>query len=500
MQIPAIEHAYLLQALGWALANSVWQTALLWFLYYAITTADKNLPALVKYNLIIIFLCTSFVWFLFTIFQSYFLITNTSPSTDSILLYAWLTNLLSLNQLLPILSIGYLLVLLAHLIKFYKRLLANRFLQTDSLIKTVVDLRLFTAQSALRFGIKKKIGVWLSPHVDVPSVTGFLKPVILLPAAIISHLSIQQVEAVLLHELAHIKRNDYLINILQCLVEQILFFNPFVILLSNNAKKERENCCDDWVINFQYNRYDYAKALLILEEKRGNFPFPQKFAMAATNSKSKLLNRIKRLFSVSPQTDFNSYHIFKLITLGCFLLTLMLNVVPQMNNRQPVAAKQARNYIIQNINLPIFKKSYLEQPSRNLIASKPPKFRVVKKDKSANSLVTQPRQTPEKDYVNAFINEELITPMEHAQAIISQAAEREIPKSTYFVRVEEQESGKRGTNTYYFELNHNDGDLLVKPLIMVNKSPLLIKRKNLKHIDDSLKTEKKLHLKKRITS
>jgi hypothetical protein len=129
--------------------------------------------------------------------------------------------------------------------------------------------------------------------VDTPVTLGVIKPVILLPVAAVNHLSLKQAEAIILHELNHIRRNDYLVNLLIACVDVILFFNPFARLLTSIIRKERENCCDDMVLQFCYEPATYARALLSLEQNRIN---TNELALAATGKdKHFLLNRVKRI-------------------------------------------------------------------------------------------------------------------------------------------------------------------------------------------------------------
>jgi beta-lactamase regulating signal transducer with metallopeptidase domain len=123
---------------------------------------------------------------------------------------------------------------------------------------------------------------------------------------------------------------------LQSIVELILFFNPFVILLGRAVRKERENCCDDWVLNFQYNRFEYAKALLILEEERRGVQY--RLALAATNNKKNLLQRVKRLFN-PPRVSCSNYQTYKFISLCCLLFLTIISLLPYISNN---SAKNAR--------------------------------------------------------------------------------------------------------------------------------------------------------------
>lgn len=151
------------------------------------------------------------------------------------------------------------------------------------------------AALARKMGIGKKVGLFISRHLQVPVMIGFLKPVILLPTAMVNNLSPEQLEAILLHELAHIKRNDYLLNIFQSIVETILFFNPFVWWISRNIRLEREHCCDDLVLASTVQPMHYAKALVALEEFRLTV---NPMAMAAAHDRQHLFHRIKRIMEM----------------------------------------------------------------------------------------------------------------------------------------------------------------------------------------------------------
>ena len=138
------------------------------------------------------------------------------------------------------------------------------------------------ARLSRRLHIARHVRLLESTLVEVPTVIGWIKPVVLLPASALAGLSPQQLEAILAHELAHIRRHDYLVNLLQTLVETLLFYHPAVWWLSRRIRVERENCCDDLAVSLCGDPYTYAKALADLEELRGAAR-PQAFlAMAAT--------------------------------------------------------------------------------------------------------------------------------------------------------------------------------------------------------------------------
>ena len=142
---------------------------------------------------------------------------------------------------------------------------------------------------AKKLGVNQAVQLLESALVQVPTVVGWLKPIILLPASALTGLSTGQLEAILAHELAHIKRYDYLVNILQTIVEILGFYHPAVWWISHKIRHERENCCDDLAVAICGDKIHYAKALASMEEIRGR----DQLAVAATGGN--LFSRICRL-------------------------------------------------------------------------------------------------------------------------------------------------------------------------------------------------------------
>src|SRR5579883_653972 len=142
---------------------------------------------------------------------------------------------------------------------------------------------------AARMRLAKPVALLESCRVDAPLVAGYLRPVILVPLDLLSGMPAGQVEAILLHELAHIRRRDYLVNLVQAVTENLLFYHPAVWWVSGIIRSEREHCCDDLVVAVQGNARDYAAALTALETRRG----AAQPALAATGGN--LMIRIRRL-------------------------------------------------------------------------------------------------------------------------------------------------------------------------------------------------------------
>jgi beta-lactamase regulating signal transducer with metallopeptidase domain len=119
-----------------------------------------------------------------------------------------------------------------------------------------------------RMGVSRAVGVLISPLADTPSVVGWLRPVILIPPACLMGLSAEQMETIVAHEIAHILRHDYLVNVLQSVVEALLFYHPAVWWISARIRRERELCCDDMVVESCGDALCYARALTSLERLR----------------------------------------------------------------------------------------------------------------------------------------------------------------------------------------------------------------------------------------
>jgi beta-lactamase regulating signal transducer with metallopeptidase domain len=153
-----------------------------------------------------------------------------------------------------------------------------------------------------RLKIVRRVQVLQSIVVNSPIVVGCFRSTILLPASFISGVPVSQLEAILAHELAHVRRYDYLVNLLQTLVETLFFYHPAVWWISHRIRDERENCCDDLVVAALGNRIEYGRALLAVEQ----------FRSAATSSLvlsakgGSLLTRVKRLFADPLQDNRSS--------------------------------------------------------------------------------------------------------------------------------------------------------------------------------------------------
>jgi len=143
-----------------------------------------------------------------------------------------------------------------------------------------------------RMRIKKRVSIVQSALVKIPVAIGYLKPVIVLPLGLICQLPAAQIEMILWHELAHIYRRDYLVNLLQRMVEAIFFFNPAVLWLSELIREEREACCDEIVLGNVEHKVSYLKALATFHTEKSG---AGGLAMGLNLRPNQLINRIKRM-------------------------------------------------------------------------------------------------------------------------------------------------------------------------------------------------------------
>lgn len=182
-----------------------------------------------------------------------------------------------------------------------------------------------------QMGINKAVILLESAVIQSPAVIGWLKPVILLPASAITGFTPEQLETILAHELAHIRRHDYLINLIQTVIVTLLFYHPAVWWVSRHIRNERECCCDAIVIKLTDLKFDYATALTQLASSRTS---PYRLALAAGSGS--LVDRVRRIAgfddapSVSPKAWLTGVLLLILaVVLPVTLLASQDDAVPQ---------------------------------------------------------------------------------------------------------------------------------------------------------------------------
>jgi beta-lactamase regulating signal transducer with metallopeptidase domain len=188
--------------------------------------------------------------------------------------------------------------------------------------------------------LKQSVLLLESQLVRVPTTVGWLRPVILLPASALTGLTPQQLESVLAHELTHIRRHDYLVNLFQVLVETLLFYHPAVWWVSRQVRIEREHVCDDSAVSVCGDPIAYARALTRLERLRRDTPL---LAVAADGGK--LSGRIRRLIENPQGARSPSSMLSGLLFVAAFFISLAYAHSVFSQKRQPAIVAEGRESI-----------------------------------------------------------------------------------------------------------------------------------------------------------
>jgi beta-lactamase regulating signal transducer with metallopeptidase domain len=369
MNLSEILSERLVQALGWTILHSLWQGALIAILLGVLMIMMRSYSSQSRYFVSVSALLTVFVLSVVTFVSYYNGYQPTTPSSNFTLILPVLvptdvesvervTNNASWSSVLggteiyfrehlPLIVSVWLLGILLLVVRFlggYAYLQRMKHYQVKEVNKywqgTLVYL-------AAEIGVKQKVRLLESALAEVPMVIGWLKPVILLPVGTLTGLSITQVESILAHELAHLKRHDYLVNIFQSMLEIVLFYNPFVWWISGYIRQERENCCDDIAVEITGDTLTLVKTLTMLEELR--LVKPQLAMGFAGTSKGGLLSRVRRLLSPKRKASgFSEGFLSALVLVFCLGITTVNAYTPyNWKNLQNFASKSWEN--IQNV-------------------------------------------------------------------------------------------------------------------------------------------------------
>ena len=303
-----------IEALGWTLLHSLWQASLVALAFYLIRRILYQPTYIYLWAVGSLLLVTG--WSLYTFVEVYesektysstvtlraapaipvpeslSTIGESTPITKSSERF-WLETLATwIAPYIKFITMGWLLGMLllsTRLVGGLWYLLRLKQLHTAPLPAWEATVRTL----ACRLTLRRSVTLLESRVAKAPMVIGYLKPVILLPAALVTSLPPEQIEAIIAHELAHVHRRDYWVGILQSLVEVIFFYHPAVWWISSVAREEREKCCDDLAVSLGGDPVVYAKALSEAEALQQHTLPP--LALAFAQRRSSLLVRVERL-------------------------------------------------------------------------------------------------------------------------------------------------------------------------------------------------------------
>jgi bla regulator protein blaR1 len=299
----------LIQSIGWTLVHSIWQAFVIYFIMKLvirlIPTRSSPLRYWVGVGSLVTMLVASIATFLILNgsvieqpnFQNIaFTFNNTESTHITASLFSQALQWIDANiiWLIRFWMLGFLIGLcrIAAGLWYIDHLRKSSHPVQEEWMQIVSDL-------SKSLQIRKTVAM-AEASISSPMVVGFIKPMILFPIGLLSGLTAEQVETILVHELAHIRRQDYAINLFQAIVETIFFFNPFVLLISSLIREERENCCDDMVIAQGVSPINYVRTLAQLEGARSS----STLALGLAGNQNQLLNRIKRIMENSAKNDW----------------------------------------------------------------------------------------------------------------------------------------------------------------------------------------------------
>ena len=289
------------EALGWALIHSLWEGAMIAAAFAALLALARS--SRIRYAAGCVSLLAMLASFAITLIHflpehgggaSALLRITLAPWTERPDVTAGNSRFAGLGTLIPWLAPLW----IAGVCVFYLRSAAGWLSLYRMRRRKVCDApgtwRSTVARLAAEMKVSRPVELLESLLADSPVVLGHFRPVVLVPLGFLSGVPPEHVEAILLHELAHIRRADYFVNVGQRLIEGLLFYHPAVWWISHVIRTERENCCDDMVVGLRGDAHGYALALTTLEENRLEQQWPgREPSVAATGGN--LMKRIKRL-------------------------------------------------------------------------------------------------------------------------------------------------------------------------------------------------------------
>jgi beta-lactamase regulating signal transducer with metallopeptidase domain len=281
-----------LTMLGWAVVHSFWQCTLLAGLTALMLSALPDRRARARHHLAYATLIAMVVLPLATAVASADPLGETvrQPIMRAIDDTVGLPNVLATRALLvPAAAVLWVAGLTIYLVRVGREWRRAHQLQRLDLDDAGDPIRSVVAELRARLSLRTSVNVHRSRRASVPMVLGWLRPVILLPTSTAASLEPRQLRAVLAHELAHVRRRDYLANLIQMAAETMLFYHPSAHWISRRIRTEREYCCDDVAVSVGSDPADYARALAALDDARDDC----RLAVAAASGT--LLDRIQRI-------------------------------------------------------------------------------------------------------------------------------------------------------------------------------------------------------------
>lgn len=333
-------------SIGWALVHSIWQIAIIGLISFILLRIFRFASAAFRYYLMVIGMSSCLVfagttlwkhWEQSTVEKKAALTINqkqlpdigTKEDTIEVTLplasgKSWTTIADFLQQHLSIVVLLWLFGVFLFSIRLIAAFAFLSHLRIWGTEPPPIDWKQRFDILVQKMRVQRPVEFTRSLLVREPSTFGHFKPIILFPAALLTQLDIPQVEALLLHELAHIKRRDFITNLLQSFLETLFFYHPGIWWLSRTIRELREECCDDLVLRCQVEPLRYAETLLAVQKNYLIQPKLQ-LAMKTSGNSTHLGARIRRLITGEQSLSYwrlRLSKVFLLLAVGLLFLTL----------------------------------------------------------------------------------------------------------------------------------------------------------------------------------
>lgn len=354
----------LLYAMGWTLVHSLWQLVLIGAaLWLMLKVFHKNSPNF-KYNLALgslgvslLFAVATFIYEFSSFSPTPFLdriafegmVLSEVQATASIGIESLISQLINWIEVqLPLLVNFWFMGALLFLFRLFNSLSEIRTLRKSSSDPQDFQLEKMLYRLMGKMNVSKKVEIRLTSHGVSPVTFGYLKPIILIPSALILQLAPVQLEAIIAHELAHVKRNDYLSNLLQSALEVLFFYHPCYWWMNQTVKELRENATDDVAVKAGVAPKELAYSLAeVLNFAKQN---PPELALAAVKKRNPTLQRIKRILGhpaqTYPQNPIISIPMLLTLLLSAGLMaTAQQDVSVSVENVKPVVSTNVKSEV-----------------------------------------------------------------------------------------------------------------------------------------------------------
>lgn len=343
----------IINAISWTLLHSLWQGLAAALLASLVILLTRHAKASIRYNLLLAVFALQLIaaGITFSIIVNREVgsstVTNTqnvstvqppvqatgAPATVQTGFAERMYNYFSEHA--PLIVSIWLFVILLMLIKMMAELAYLQKLRNQKVFQPADNWKEMVQRLSAELSVSKPVTLLESALAKAPVVIGFFKPVILMPLSLLSNFSPEQIEAILRHELAHIRRNDYIVNMVQSVAEIIFFFNPSVWWISSLIRDEREHCCDELAVNGgNMNKRVFVEALLSFQE----YQLAGRFAQGFAGPRYKMLHRVQRIFKINNKT---AYPMTKIILTTCVVIAVAgLSAYADFRHQQQVNPKQ----------------------------------------------------------------------------------------------------------------------------------------------------------------